>query len=672
MGMGHRRPDALLFAIFEETLYMSHIESADISRKFFAHLLADQEKSALLSQLAPERVTHFSEVLSASIEKLFGSEPIDRDEALSIGENHYRLGVTVDWIRESFDWLLAEYMRKSDDLRESVRIYGRFLEHLSLQCQGMLRGKEKVLSMVSRLDAILVHDSDPIKSFEKVFTLLTDELLIQGGWIGVSDESHVFRPVAISHPWVSEYLEGNEIRSDESPLGQGTMGRAFRTGQIQVLEDTQSNQLLSPWKERHVRFSIQSVASIPIVDDEGKLLILSIYSRFPWFFRHSDHRILLDHLKTILEEMFSRYKTTKILEREQVRIGRIHRLHQAFSRASDIVLMAREENEILDTTLDTIVSSSFFEWAVLGIIGEDGMITYEKGMGKGVEKFLAEKLKVPVEGKTLAGKAVRTNRMQYLNQYPDGDVFPALKSLSVRLDMQSVGAIPVLRSGKNWGVLVVMSNVPGAFDTDTVELFVGISRFLGHALDELAIRRELEFEKERQEWAATHDDLTGIHNRRLLKTFLENALDFQERTGLMVAVGLLDLDDFKQVNDLYGHHAGDRLLREISRRLLNVLGKENALARFGGDEFVLIFQGLRDRSALLALLSRIQHEVFGPPVMVVDGETLEVRGSMGVCIARTADKPDSLLKRADEALYRSKSEKSLRTSFYCLCDQSGV
>jgi len=71
-----------------------------------------------------------------------------------------------------------------------------------------------------------------------------------------------------------------------------------------------------------------------------------------------------------------------------------------------------------------------------------------------------------------------------------------------------VGAVPVLRGGKSWGVLVVMSSFSGAFDPDTVELFVGVSRFLEHAFDELAMRKDLEFEKERQEWEATHDALT--------------------------------------------------------------------------------------------------------------------------------------------------------------------
>lgn len=647
-------------------------KSKDIARRFFAHILSDPEKARFLSQLGPEREAHLSEVLFSMVIKLLGSEPIEREEALSIGEGHYRLGVSIEWVRESLSWVLSEYFRVSGDHGESLRVSLRVLEHLSIQSQGMMRGQKKLLLLISRLDAVFVHDADPLKSFGKVLNLLSDELSIRGCWIGFSDESRIFRPLAVSNAWMSDYLDGNEIRSDETPLGQGTMGKAFRTGKIQILEDTQSLEVLSPWKERLIRLGIHSMAAIPIQDDDGKTLVFALYSGFPWIFRHPDYRILLDHLKTILDEMFARQKATRLLDEEQETISKVYRLQKAFSRASDIVLMAREEQEIVDTTLDTITSSSFFDWAVLGVIGKNGIITYEKGMGKGVEKFLNENLQVPLNRETLTGKAVLTNQMQYLNQYTNGDSFPAIKSLLVRLNIQSAGAVPVLRGGKPWGVLVVMSSVAGAFDPATVDLFVGVSRFFGHALDELGTRKELEFEKDRQEWAATHDALTGIHNRRLLKSFLENALESHRKTGLMVAVGLLDLDEFKQVNDLYGHHAGDRFLLEISRRLLLLLGTVDAIARFGGDEFVLILRDLSDRTALFALLSRIEQEVFGPPVLVGDGQTVEGKGSMGICIATNEDKPDSLLKRADEALYRSKSEKSTRTSFYVLCDTEGV
>jgi len=647
---------------------MGQKKSKDIARRLFSHILSDPEKAEFLSRLDPERSVRFSEALSKTIERLFGTEPFKMEEALAIGENHYRLGVSIDWVRESLGWALSEYLRELSDAEEAMRISGRFLEHLSIQSQGMMIGQKKVLSLMSRLDEILVHGTDLKESFEKILTLLSSELSIKGCWIGSSDESNVFRPIVVSRGWMSDYLEGNEIRSDETPLGQGTMGKAFRTGTIQILEDTQSLAILSPWKERLIQFSIHSTAAVPLEADNGKTLVLSIYSGFPLFFRHPDYRILLDHLKTILDEMFVREKTKRSLEEEQARIARVYRLQQAFSRASDIVLMAREEKEIVDTTLDTMISSGFFDRVVLGLIDDDQNITYSKGMGDRVEKFLNENLKIQVGEHTLAGRAVLTGKMQYLNRLPEGELFPVLKSLSIRLDIQSVGVVPVFRGGKSWGVLVVMSNFPGAFDPDTVDLFVSISRFLGHALDELAMRKDLEFEKERQEWEATHDALTGIHNRRLLKNFLEEALDLHRKTGLLVAVGLLDLDDFKQVNDLYGHHAGDRLLLEISRRLLLVLGKTDAIARFGGDEFVLIIQGLPDRKALSSLLLRIQKEVFEPPVSVIDGETLNASGSMGVCIARDMDKPDSVLKRADEALYRSKAEKSTRTSFYTLCD----
>ncbi len=636
----------------------------------FSRLALDPEKAAYLSQLGEDRKKQLLLVVDEAVKRILGHEEIDPESARQMGENHYRLGVPIDWIRESLEWVRDDYFSRTDNLPECLRIGKRFLSHLTFQSEGMVRGRGKVLSLMSRIDALLILEGDPLKSFEQMFDVLSSELSLSGGWIGLPDKEHIFQPLVTSGPWMNRYLEGIEIRSDDSPRGQGPMGVAYRTGKIQVLEDVQSLEILYPWKKQLIDFSIHSTASIPLQDASGNRVVLSVYSDFPWFFRHPDSRILLDHLKVILDQMFARQQATMMIEKERLHLDRVNRLQKAFSRASEILFSAREEEEVIDSILETIVTSGFFDWATLGLIGPDRMISYGSAKGKGVESFLRENVRVPVDGKTLAGQAVRSNTMQYLNEYPRSDVFPALRSLSLKLDVQSVGAVSIERSGKQWGVLVVMSKDPGAFDSDTVDFFQGVSRFLGQSLDAIEMRQKLETEKNRQEWLASHDALTGIHNRRLLKEFLERALEVHRSTGTMVAVGLLDLDDFKKINDLYGHGAGDKLLLEMSRRLVGVLRKEDAVARFGGDEFVLILQGLKDRTALTDLLSRIHREVFEPPVLLSEGEPVTIQASLGICIARQDDKPDSLLKRADEALYRVKGIKKTRLSYYALCDSS--
>ncbi|MHB8851254.1 MAG: diguanylate cyclase domain-containing protein, partial [Acidithiobacillus ferriphilus] len=105
---------------------------------------------------------------------------------------------------------------------------------------------------------------------------------------------------------------------------------------------------------------------------------------------------------------------------------------------------------------------------------------------------------------------------------------------------------------------------------------------------------------------ATHDVLTGLPNRDGLRLVFDQALARTERQERLLAVGFLDLDAFKPVNDTYGHDAGDELLKEIARRLQDAVRRTDTVARMGGDEFVLLLEGLRSMDELDQILARLQ------------------------------------------------------------------
>ncbi len=151
---------------------------------------------------------------------------------------------------------------------------------------------------------------------------------------------------------------------------------------------------------------------------------------------------------------------------------------------------------------------------------------------------------------------------------------------------------------------------------------------------------------------ATRDHLTGLPNRFLLEDRLHLALDRLGRQPGSVAVLWVDLDDFKAVNDRWGHAAGDLVLVEAGRRLRSVLRPADSVARFGGDEFVLLCEGI-DRAAATELTARLE-AAFREPFLV-DGEACTVGLSTGFAIANgpgmTAER---LLAAADEQMYLHK------------------
>jgi diguanylate cyclase (GGDEF)-like protein len=152
---------------------------------------------------------------------------------------------------------------------------------------------------------------------------------------------------------------------------------------------------------------------------------------------------------------------------------------------------------------------------------------------------------------------------------------------------------------------------------------------------------------------AFHDALTDLPNRLLLGQRLERALD-GARPGDRVTLMIVDLDDFKAVNDTLGHAYGDRLLEDVTTRLRAALGAEDLLARLGGDEFAVLPAGTRGPEDARALA---QHLVAAlEPSFDVDGILLDVRASVGLAqFPEHGSTPDELLRRADVALYCAKA-----------------
>ena len=151
---------------------------------------------------------------------------------------------------------------------------------------------------------------------------------------------------------------------------------------------------------------------------------------------------------------------------------------------------------------------------------------------------------------------------------------------------------------------------------------------------------------------ALHDALTGLPNRALLADRLSHAVAHAARRGSRTAVLFVDIDDFKAVNDSYGHHGGDEALIEVARRLETSLRPSDTLARVGGDEFVAVCEDIASLESAAALAQRIV-EALVPPVVLSDGEA-PVQVSVGVSVGASDDGSDALIRRADAAMYEAK------------------
>ncbi len=152
---------------------------------------------------------------------------------------------------------------------------------------------------------------------------------------------------------------------------------------------------------------------------------------------------------------------------------------------------------------------------------------------------------------------------------------------------------------------------------------------------------------------AWHDALTGLPNRRLFEDRVEQELVRSRRVGEPVCMFFVDLDNFKTVNDTYGHATGDELIQQVAQRLLDTVRSQDTVARVGGDEFAILLPGLVDQLSINQLAERTLDAMHTP--FPIFGDEVSTSASVGIAIApEHGDTYDDLLNRADEAMYRAK------------------
>jgi diguanylate cyclase (GGDEF)-like protein/PAS domain S-box-containing protein len=160
-----------------------------------------------------------------------------------------------------------------------------------------------------------------------------------------------------------------------------------------------------------------------------------------------------------------------------------------------------------------------------------------------------------------------------------------------------------------------------------------------------------------------YDPLTGLPNRTLLRDRLEQAIRVGQRTGDLVAVLFIDLDQFKEVNDTLGHATGDDLLKLVANRLKDVCRREDTFGRLGGDEFLVIAQRLPNAEAASVLANKFLAALERP--FELQGRELYVGGSIGISMfPRDASDAGTMIKNADVAMYQAKRGGGPRVCFY--------
>jgi len=319
----------------------------------------------------------------------------------------------------------------------------------------------------------------------------------------------------------------------------------------------------------------------------------------------------------------------------------------------------------LDTFMDLVVEQmqqlTPASGVVVELVDEDEMV-YRAAVGT-VKSHLG--LRLP-RSNSISGLCVATREVLYCQ---DSETDPRVNVQACRLvGARSMVVAPLLHHGNAVGVLKILSPNADGFSQQDIQTLQLMAGFLGSALANQVFHDtkkkllrekndaivELKTAEEKLQFMVHHDYLTHLYNRSYFQEKLSSAIKHIKRYRKLIAVMYLDIDHFKEINDTLGHNMGDELLKLFSARILHSVRFSDTVARFGGDEFVILLEELNEKTAALQVANQILEKVRKP--FQVDNQTINVTTSIGIAFYNhDIDIGDEeFIIQADQALYLAK------------------
>jgi diguanylate cyclase (GGDEF)-like protein len=375
----------------------------------------------------------------------------------------------------------------------------------------------------------------------------------------------------------------------------------------------------------------------------------------------------------MLAELAAGYRLEKVKREAQVEKVRREGLESANERLRIVTRIGRsltqslEPRDILTRMWSELSTSIDLKSLGFGIYSPDsGEIEFpgliESGvLQKASSVFLSDE-------SSLAALCVREKRILYYATSDEarsalGDK-PTITFGSVPVRSETILYLPLFRENDIVGVMTVQSARDHAYSDDIIEMLEAVALFTAIAVENARIlirlnesNQTISGEKEQVEkvalassWLAEHDSLTGLANRRFLERILDENIRLATLEDNSIVVFFVDLDDFKRVNDAYGHDAGDRVLVAVAVRLVSVFRDGDYVARVGGDEFVVVAPGVKDMTSIASMADKVVKSL-NEPLSITEGP-VSVSISVGVALfPEHGHSSRELINRADEAMY---------------------
>ena len=438
------------------------------------------------------------------------------------------------------------------------------------------------------------------------------------------------------------------------PMGQGVTGKVLETGKPLVIQDVRKHSGYIAGSNETL-----SEAAVPLKRGDTVVGVLNVERSEVNSFEDED----VDLLMLFATQAAIAIENARLFEDQQNRVRQMQTIQNIVRHMTTV-----HTNEEMALAI---------ERGLHDLIGFDECIIYLVSDELGEHRLEPIEVKLRLDGGPRVPKVPRRSRRRgesvagWVWEHEQGTIFPSLEtdprsdSLSRSLGKFCVMGVPMMHHDKVSGVITIGKEQPGFYDESALNVLEIVAGHAAIGFDRCRLYTELHMQ-------ATTDDLTGLFNRRHMSQRLHEEMSRALRNDHALAAVLLDADEFKRINDTYGHDAGDEVLEGLAQLLMREVRTEDIVARYGGEEFLLLLPEV-DAQGAVRVAERLRRLV-ATAELAKSAESSRITISLGIALLEDGDKADELVTRADRAMYESKKTGGNRLCLskngrYCLLDQ---
>lgn len=499
-------------------------------------------------------------------------------------------------------------------------------------------------SALHEINHLIARHPNPDSLYHEVCRIAVLYGSLELAWIALIDKETGEVHIKNAFGPAKHYIDTLSLSTDPAnPLGKGPAGKALREGQV-VITEIDTDPAFAPWRSRALQFNLHSSASFPFKRSGHTEGLMGVYSRDPRYFS-PPVIALLSRLAEDMEFSLSTYDLSRHIEKLQKNLRSLLKITEEISQRPD-------PGALFQRIVSMIVDHIGGAFAAIVEVCPEGRIHLSAYAGALLN--MGETLPKSVdmgkpEGFGIVARTIRMARPLVVDNFSTDPSFLRWREKLKEQSIVSGAGFPLKSDSEVVGVLVIGSSEPGFFSEDIADLFENMAENISFAIKDSKRKKQLEY-------LSLFDELTTLPNRTSFRESLNRSFTEAKMDRNVFAVGIIDIDNFKEINDSLGHVAGDQILREIGARFRTIVSSEHILARIGGDEFGVILRNKVDPTDLLYFWTALS-EILKEPVRVSGSETESffVTTSMGFSIfSGDVQSPDDLLKQADQALYSAK------------------